>query len=273
MVATETNSSKSNSKYELLFGILLSLFLWALPMNPWLVCIIWIVIGGLSGHLIYNSHWTKESRSETAKILSCIGIAALISWQALDILKNDKQQTSPMVKLSEKDVTPAVTISCHCDRVMSPIVMPADKVIYWHQLNPLAGEGLGEAYTADNYLLLTSSPHQSLYRCRVENDGIAPIRNVRMALHMRFTEAVRDSANPSTTRSGNTTFEGDWTIPMHRIDVGPSGFVFYISNLRQQFVMVTLPQFVTYQRANSETNETVRLMQPQGFFMSFEPIL
>ena len=107
MGATENNHPvsvtppKPNSKNELILGIILSLLQWVLPMNPWLACFIWIFIGGLSGHLIWRSQWTKDSWSETAKIVSCIGIAAIISWQALDVLKNDKQQIEKQASKSE----------------------------------------------------------------------------------------------------------------------------------------------------------------------------
>lgn len=130
MVATENNPPKSNSKGELIFTIILSLLQWVLTMNPWLACSIWVLIGGLSGHLVWKSQWTKEW-PETAKIVSCLAIAAIISWQALGVLKNDKPQMT---------ISP-IPIKVHAVR-LAPFQegQPIRFIIFYDNKNETSGE-------------------------------------------------------------------------------------------------------------------------------------
>lgn len=213
--------------------------------------------------------WTETTPKMVASILTTMVLVAPMILNLFDLQHiRDGQTVPPQIK---------VLISCDCDPAMSPIVMPADHVINWLQLNPIpaanGGGGLGKGYTAGTELQLTSSPHQSLYRCHVINHGSAPIFNVEMDLHLMFMEAIHDSTNPGATRSGVTTLVREWPISMSRIDVGTSGmFVFYISNASPQFAFVTLPEFVTFERVSMDTKDTARLMQPPGFRLSFSPI-
>ena len=66
-------------------------------MNPWLECFIWIIIAGLSGHLIWRSQWTKERWPASVKIVSSLVVAIFISWQTLAALKSNKQLEPPEV--------------------------------------------------------------------------------------------------------------------------------------------------------------------------------
>ena len=164
-----------------------------------------------------------------------------------------------------------VVISCDCENVTSPIVMPESHVINWHQLDESSGEALGHIATSANEFQLTP-PRQNLYKCRVTNENNVPIYNVRISLRTQFKEVIRDSANPHISRSGEITFEGYSIIPIYRIDAGASGAaVFYISNPRNRFVVVTLQEFVTFNRANSDTIETMRLMHSPALTMDFVP--
>ena len=69
--------------------------------------------------------------------------------------------------------------------------------------------------------------------------------------------------------------EREWSIrDIYKIDGGGNGmFVFYILNSSPQFVQVTFPQFVTFQRASGDARETVRLIQPPEFNMHFAPVI
>lgn len=71
-------------------ALLLSLLQWVLPMNPWLEFFIWLIIAGLSGHLIWKSRWTKEGLPTSAKIVACFVVAIFIILQTFGILKSIK---------------------------------------------------------------------------------------------------------------------------------------------------------------------------------------
>jgi hypothetical protein len=64
----------------------------------------------------------------------------------------------------------------------------------------------------------------------------------------------------------------EWPIAMPKIDVGTNGmFIFYIVNMSSQFVDVTLPEFVTFERANRDTKDSTQLKRPHGLAMMLTP--
>lgn len=118
-----------------------------------------------------------------------------------------------------------------------------------------------------------SSSFQLIYRCRLVNYGNSPIFNVDVPLHITFMEAISDGTNPGSTRSGDTTSVRKWPIAIPEIGGTGGMFVFYISDRSSKFTFVTLPEFVTFERANMETKNTARLRQPSNFKLTFSPVM
>jgi len=172
-----------------------------------------------------------------------------------------------------------VPISMECHRAPGAIVMPFSGVIYRVFLWPLPAEsgggGFGEITgpSVGKEMELSSPPNSNPpYRCQVMNHGNTPIFSVDMALHLVFKAAIKDTQNSSQINSGDTTLVRDWSIHMPKIDTGTDGgFVFYISNLSQQFVFVSLPSSATWQRSYGNRRETSAIMQPLNFTMYFSP--
>lgn len=90
MVATQNNPSTSHSKSELLLNGILFLLQLVLHMTPVFEYIIWAIIAGLSGHLIWESEWTKNAWPQTLKVIASICLAVFVSWQFLGSLENQK---------------------------------------------------------------------------------------------------------------------------------------------------------------------------------------
>jgi len=95
-----TKPQEHYSKYELTLGIILTLLQWVVPMNPLLEVVIWIVIAALSIHLVWHSHWTGYW-STTAKSVTCIGIVAIIGWQAWNTLTENKKPLQLVIRKFE----------------------------------------------------------------------------------------------------------------------------------------------------------------------------
>ncbi len=71
-------------------ALTLYLLQWVFTMNPWLEFFIWLIIAGLSGHLIWKSRWTKEGLPTSAKIVASFVAAIFIIFQTVGILKSIK---------------------------------------------------------------------------------------------------------------------------------------------------------------------------------------
>ena len=161
-----------------------------------------------------------------------------------------------------------VPISCDCDPRASPfLIMPTEGVIYQLLLFPLPAElgggGLGKVFGEAGKETRLSSPGTIIYRCTVVNHGSTPLFNVEMMVRQIFMESIRDSTNPKLLRSGAITLDRGYLISLSTIGVGENGkSIFYIQNSSAQIVNVTLPQVVTFQRANGDTRETAPLIQP-----------
>jgi hypothetical protein len=169
-----------------------------------------------------------------------------------------------------------VPISIDCHPSSSTIVMPADGLIYELLLFPLpaasGGGGLGKVFGGGGKEMHLTSTLQLLYQCQVINHGSIPLFNVEMAVHQEFKAVIHDRTNTNQTTSGATTLVREWPITIPMIDVVANGmFVFYILNSSEQFAFVTLPQFVTFQRANGDARDTAPLIQPPKFMMYFSP--
>lgn len=103
------NLPTPKSRAELIWTLLLSLLPWVVPMNPWLSICIWMLIAGLSGHLVYTSQWMKDRCPEAVKMLFCFGIAAFISWQVLGVIKpltpiNEQIATAPKFRVTIENI-------------------------------------------------------------------------------------------------------------------------------------------------------------------------
>ena len=166
-----------------------------------------------------------------------------------------------------------VSISIDCTASSSTTVMPADGVLYEVSLAKYTGNAdyLAQRFGPGGTEVQLAQKIQVIRRCHVINHGPIPIFNAELTLHLLFKGAIRDSENQSTIRSGDITLETDWTIHPPTIDVGQPGFVFYVVNSSQEFVFVTIGEFVTFKRANRDDRDTTRLMQFPGFEMSFSP--
>ena len=148
--------------------------------------------------------------------------------------------------------------------------MPPDGRIYILSLWPLPAEngggGLSEAWTSGTgEMKWPTSPSGfplNAYRCQLTNYGGSPVFNVEMALHLLFSEALRDTAQPNVTRGGVVTLSRNWPIEITKIDAGADKpFVFYIYNQSDQFSQVSMPQSVTVEEGTDNTRREIRLVQ------------
>lgn len=184
------------------------------------------------------------------------------------------KEDSSTASLLKNDETPAVTISIDCPVSSSTTVMPDTGRLY--ELSILSnqengGVNLGYRYGPSGTEVRLTPTIQPIHRCQVINRGTVPIFNIEMAVHLMFKAGIRDSENPNSTHSGDITRKRDAVFVINTIEVGLSGFVFYIVNDNPQFVLVTLPQFVSFKKANRDARETAPLIQPPRFTMYYSP--
>ena len=168
-----------------------------------------------------------------------------------------------------------VPLSIECYHAPQSMIVPPEGKISILYLNAIpkenGGSGLG-IITAQAGKDMEWPSLGNVYRCHLANHGNAAIFNVEMALTLKFMEALKDKTNPSQTNSGAITLIRDWIISIPKIEPGPIGtFDFYISNMSQQFVFVSLPSVFTFYRASSSTREESQLIQSPGLFMPFTP--
>ncbi|MFZ0495750.1 MAG: hypothetical protein WBE85_12960 [Methylocella sp.] len=81
------------------------------------------------------------------------------------------------------------------------------------------------------------------YECKITNYGVVAIFNAEIVFKWIFQEAVADK---NQVRSGKVTLERDWPCLIPKIDPGVANpFVFYIYNISNQFVYVSLPASIS----------------------------
>src|SRR5437867_9292628 len=216
------------------------------------------LLGAFAIYFIWKTKWNIPRKSILTVVVAAITLVlAYTAW----IYQNSKQ---PPPAASE-DLT-KVPVSIDCTASSSTTVMPADGVLYEVSLAKYTGNAdyLAQRFGPSGTEVQLSNKLQVIRRCHVINHGPIPIFNAELTLHLMFRGVIRDSENPSTTRSGDIMFETDWTIHPPTINVGQPGFVFYIVNSSQEFVFVTIGEFMTFKRPNSNDRHTTQLMQFPG---------
>ena len=181
MVATKQMPKTPNSRNEFIITIILSLLPWVLPMNSWLACFIWILIGGLIGHLIWTSRQTVKW-SQSAKIVCCLGTAAIIIWQVLGVLEQDKLRKT--------------FVSVSCVNVLQPVEGRRGESLWTIFLHPQARNNQLVSFT----FAVTGAvwPHPNAhgfgYKCEFIKYG-GPISQVELALQVDFGSTAGASQN------------------------------------------------------------------------------
>ena len=91
------------SSAEFFLGVLLALLLWVLPVNPLYAAITWIIIGGLSFHLVLGSPWFRRW-NHISNILVCVAIAILVGWKAQSAF--NARNTEAQIVMQKFDLHP-----------------------------------------------------------------------------------------------------------------------------------------------------------------------
>lgn len=110
------------------------------------------------------------------------------------------------------------------------------------------GGGFGEITKSSDQPFTWPTPGgvpMQAYQCKITNYGLKTIFNIGISFAWVFRKAVPDKDHPSTLRSGEVTLERDWPCQIPKIDPGTANsFIFYISNMSDQFVDVSLPHTI-----------------------------
>jgi len=166
-----------------------------------------------------------------------------------------------------------------CQFGLMPTVIPPDGRNYILMTYPIpresGGGGLAEAFglpgSEQRWSAQNAGPATG-YRCQLTNYGKSPMFNVEMVVMLSFREVQRKRDNPNALTSGVVTLSRGWLVPVKKIDSGPNNpFIFYIFNTSPQFVDVSLPKSVTYQKGDSEKRFTVTLKQAAQSFINLPP--
>lgn len=113
---------------------------------------------------------------------------------------------------------------------------------------------------------------QTIYRCQFTNYSDEPLFKVSIALHLTFSEAIKNEQNPTSFRSGKTTIDRDWLIEIPKIDSGKATpFMFFILNASTQFVSVILPNKVAFLTGSDGQLRNVDLILSANAMMVFPP--
>jgi hypothetical protein len=145
------------------------------------------------------------------------------------------------------------------------------------QLWPLpeanGGGGLMDMFITNGNEFVWPKPSENFpflngYQCKITNYADAPVFNIDLALQEEFREIIRDSEQPNTMHTGQIKLSRRWPLNILKIDTGISNsFVFYIFNVSDNRVIVSLPEAVTLQIADN-TPQDVRLIHsgPMDFW-------
>ena len=217
--------------------------------------------------------WTEKWPRIIATILTTILLTIPIIPNPFVVHSEKDQSTAGQSKVDE---TPAGTVSCDCDPTSANIVMPTEGVVNWIGITEVraqyGGGGLDKVFGPVGKETKLPSPVE-MYRCRVVNHGNGPIFSFNMSLRVTFKEAISEDTTPRSYRTGEITSVHEWPIPIPEIGGGPSGmFIFYISARSSKFTFVSLPEFVTFERANVAIKDTVRLRHPPTLELLFPPM-
>ncbi len=98
------------------------------------------------------------------------------------------------------------------------------------------------------------------YECKITNYIESPVFNLEIALQEEFRECIRDQKQPNEMHEGQITLLREWPFNIQKIDTGiGNAFIFYIFNVSDKLVFVSIPDSVTLTLADN-TVKNVRLM-------------
>lgn len=99
--------------------------------------------------------------------------------------------------------------------------------------------------------------------CQLVNYGKDVIFDVRLSFGLRFKETDWLNGVGGNFRFGPTKLSDGWTVPIAKLDTGPSGrFVFYITNASNYWAFVSMPEFIEFQGLTDSKRRKVRLRLP-----------
>lgn len=163
-------------------------------------------------------------------------------------------------------------IAVECSNQILPKMMPANETIAVISLFPIpienGGGGIATQFSGSGQpwrwpnLPPNEAIFLSAYRCEVTNYGSDPVIDFRMALDLKFYEAVRVSGQSEDTRGhGNLKLHRSWDIAIQKIDVGRENSYkfFMINNQDDLFVHVLMPQIATLRLLGEDKNIQTRL--------------
>jgi hypothetical protein len=99
------------------------------------------------------------------------------------------------------------------------------------------------------------------WECQLTNYGTVPVLKVQITFGLRFQDTVwLDSKGSFTHR---TKVSEGWTSQIRKIDPWPAErFVFYMKNATNDWLEVTVPEFVELQTLGESRKRTVPLLRP-----------
>lgn len=164
---------------------------------------------------------------------------------------------------------------CHHE-ALTTTLLPQGETLKVLNLWPIpeanGGGGLAEMFltkgTEFQWPKPPDRPYLWGYRCQVFNYGDAPVFNIEVELQEVFREITRDPSQPDSMKSGEIKVARKWPIQIDKIDIGPGNpFTFYIYNMSETMVMVSVPDVVTLQTdGNNKTNVPLIHSEPMQFW-------
>jgi hypothetical protein len=96
------------------------------------------------------------------------------------------------------------------------------------------------------------------YVCQLTNYGTITVSDVKMTLGLRFKEVAKQGSG--SYYPGITKFSDAWPFSITKIDPGASErFVFYMKNITEDFLEVSMPEFIELRRLRESPQRKVPL--------------
>lgn len=108
--------------------------------------------------------------------------------------------------------------------------------------------------------------------CQLINYGKEVVFDVQLSFGLRFKETDWINGVGGNFRFGLTKFSDGWTVPIGKLDTGPSGrFVFYVKNASKYWVFTSMPEFIEFQGLTDSKRRKVRLRLPMEWQQKSDP--
>jgi len=151
----------------------------------------------------------------------------------------------------EKSHTDSIPIFLNCESVSPPIPFPANSTITVLEISAsISGfsEVTSSAVDPEGFWPDKHEAPETMFRCRLVNDGGDPIFAAAAVFRVIFKEALQvKGASGNAQVSGRTALSHDRKVTIPRVEGHGGAFVFYVRNRSSQFADVRVPEHIVFE--------------------------